>query len=640
MKKIFLICLLIFMLITSISLTACLEVDDEELECQHEFVTVEGYEHSCTQDGLTDGKSCMYCGEILEAQEKIPARHTESVINGIPATCTQDGLTDGKKCSKCYTILEEQKKIDATGHNYSSSIICPDCQRGRVSSSAHLLELAEAVNSGNTFEGLTIFLENDIDLNGIEWTPIGIDFEQRTFKGTFEGGGHKISNFKITTARANNGLFGTSYYGEIKDLCVSNFEINYNSSALTYAGGLSAGAGKLLNCSSTNGKITVSTSSADAYVGGLIGHWGQAINCYSSCEINVSVINANAFVGGLTSKETNLDNSYASGNVNVSINCETSNDTMLKAYVGGLIGENYIIENCHATGNVSVTANSVGVEVGGLTGRSASVKNCYATGKAKTMGEPLYVYMGGLLGNQYYILDPIENCYSSGTVDCSTGSNASLYIGGFGGNVYSAKKCFSTGDVKVTANTSTTKNYLLTGGFAGYIEGIVSDCFSKSNITTVLGKDSNSYAGGFVAINDYRSTIENCYAIGNVHSTIESYIGYAGGFICSNGQNAVIRNCYATGNIYAKSTSGEPYARYFAVSSDYTGKIYNGFYSTSQTVTNVKGTSTTVESSSYYGTAESLINIKTVQFHKQTLSWSEDIWTFVEGEYPTLKQSA
>jgi predicted RNA-binding Zn-ribbon protein involved in translation (DUF1610 family) len=40
------------------------------------------------------------------------------VISGRAATCTEPGLTDGKKCSVCGEILVAQKDIDALGHDW------------------------------------------------------------------------------------------------------------------------------------------------------------------------------------------------------------------------------------------------------------------------------------------------------------------------------------------------------------------------------------------------------------------------------------------------------------------------------------------------------------------------------------------
>ena len=83
----------------------------------HSEEIVKGYAATCTKAGLTDGKKCSTCGEILTAQEEIAALgHTEEVVKGYAATCTKAGLTDGKKCSVCGEILTAQKEIAALGH--------------------------------------------------------------------------------------------------------------------------------------------------------------------------------------------------------------------------------------------------------------------------------------------------------------------------------------------------------------------------------------------------------------------------------------------------------------------------------------------------------------------------------------------
>lgn len=53
--------------------------------------------------------------------------HTEETIPAVFPTCTETGLTEGKKCSVCDEILEAQKTVEAKGHDYKSVITAPTC---------------------------------------------------------------------------------------------------------------------------------------------------------------------------------------------------------------------------------------------------------------------------------------------------------------------------------------------------------------------------------------------------------------------------------------------------------------------------------------------------------------------------------
>ena len=83
----------------------------------HTEETIPGKDATCTETGLTEGKKCSVCGETLVPQEVIPALgHTEEIIPGKDPTCTETGLTEGKKCSVCGETLVPQEVIPALGH--------------------------------------------------------------------------------------------------------------------------------------------------------------------------------------------------------------------------------------------------------------------------------------------------------------------------------------------------------------------------------------------------------------------------------------------------------------------------------------------------------------------------------------------
>ena len=145
---------------------------------------------TCTKTGLTEGKKCSECGEILIAQVEIPAlghdyvdgkctvcgieeshKHIEVVVAGRDATCEEAGLTEGKKCSECGEILVAQVEIPTLNHNYDngSCVICgnddpdyhPSGGETIVSGelSIHFLEL------GNKYTGDSVYIKaGDTDI--------------------------------------------------------------------------------------------------------------------------------------------------------------------------------------------------------------------------------------------------------------------------------------------------------------------------------------------------------------------------------------------------------------------------------------------------------------------------------------------
>ena len=101
----------------------------------HTEVIDAAVEATCTTPGKAEGKHCSVCNEVLVAQTEIPATgHTEKAVAGKPATCTETGLTDGISCSVCGTVIKAQTEIPAKGHSWNEGEITtsPTCENAGV----------------------------------------------------------------------------------------------------------------------------------------------------------------------------------------------------------------------------------------------------------------------------------------------------------------------------------------------------------------------------------------------------------------------------------------------------------------------------------------------------------------------------
>ena len=111
----------------------CTEYGEKHLRCSvcgdknfeqipvlgHDVIISEGRAATCTEGGLTDGKICNRCNEIIEEQSYIsPLGHNIVTDEGSAPTCTEDGISDGTHCSVCNTVFDEQYIIDPTGHSW------------------------------------------------------------------------------------------------------------------------------------------------------------------------------------------------------------------------------------------------------------------------------------------------------------------------------------------------------------------------------------------------------------------------------------------------------------------------------------------------------------------------------------------
>ena len=86
--------------------------------CKHQEEIIPGKAATCTETGLTEGKKCSVCSEILVEQEIIEKKdHTLSDVAANEKTCTEAGNIAHKHCSVC------EKNFDAEGKELSTVVI-------------------------------------------------------------------------------------------------------------------------------------------------------------------------------------------------------------------------------------------------------------------------------------------------------------------------------------------------------------------------------------------------------------------------------------------------------------------------------------------------------------------------------------
>ncbi|MGF7059163.1 S-layer homology domain-containing protein [Brassicibacter mesophilus] len=214
----------------------------------------------------------------------------------------------------------------------------------QIKTAGDLAQLASLVNVGDTtYNDKYYKLMNDLDLSdhagGEGWIPIGDD--SNSFKGIFDGGGHKVGNLTIDRSGADyQGLFGCISGGStVKELGVVNTSIT----GYSYVGGVvgyMASSGLVENCYSTG-----SVTGNGLFVGGLAGTVaGTMENCYST----IKVISSGSFVGGAVGTVTGtVENCYSTGNV-TGVN-----------FAGGIAGsvDGGALQNCAAL-NSSVSGTN------------------------------------------------------------------------------------------------------------------------------------------------------------------------------------------------------------------------------------------------------------------------------------------
>ncbi|MDR1939439.1 MAG: InlB B-repeat-containing protein [Clostridiales bacterium] len=263
-----------------------------------------------------------------------------------------------------------------------------------------------------------------------------------------------------------------------------------------------------------SGLIAESGSGADGS-GVIIRDSYSAVDIYCNDESQCGGLAAYAVYG----VSVDIISCYATGDITIE---------GTQGSAGGFINTFYsyggLIQNCYATGNVKAgVAAGFGVRIDGFGSLNSdsvyfklNIDNCYATGKVVGFGEGAG-FCSVVISVNFY------RCYSAGSVQSERNGAGFIYMLTSYGNEGITEECFSTGDVRITGGGDIA-------GFIAYADGIIKNCYSKSNIYIL--NIATAYVGGFVySVYGY---LINCYYTGKISEEGSAVYNAIGGFVGYN----------------------------------------------------------------------------------------------------------
>ncbi len=276
--------------------------------------------------------------------------------------------------------------------------IAPAQKRVEIGSAQDLMQLARDINAeGWKYSGYTYVLTADIDLAGVDFTPIGLNapplggaYTQDPrepavtgFCGTLDGAGHSIQNLTVrfddTRGQFESGycgLFGIiAESGTVKNLTIENAQIN------------------------AVGKNTWHAANAGILAAELR---GNAENCHVSGKVN-----GVAQVGGLVGNLWNAHAENAAFARPLIMNCTADAQISGCVYAGGLVGNAHFADIKASSAKGSVTAYSTGhnefsmgspAGIGGFAGFCAFVNVDSCDADTRLIIKESGVWIGSFIG--------------------------------------------------------------------------------------------------------------------------------------------------------------------------------------------------------------------------------------------------
>ena len=303
-----------------------------------------------------------------------------------------------------------------------------------IRSAEELAYLAQLVNGGNDFAGKTVALARDVDLSAVcgeqseNWIPIG-NTNQATFRGTFDGQSHTVSEIYINNDFSVFGLFGYVKNGEVTALTVSGTIIAKDGA--TIGGGIagSLDGGTITKCTSNVVIEYPQQGSCQFYYGGIVGdikNGSRVSLCENYGNIRVNGGTNRSVIGGIVGMVCDIDSKVENCKNNGAINAVIAAQRTFD--IGGIVGINAgTVTQCRNLGNLSLTntakRNRARKVAGGVVGKnetasSNGVINCSNDGVVTLSSSYSVDIISGIVAD-----GGVANCYNWGDVKGSLTSS-------------------------------------------------------------------------------------------------------------------------------------------------------------------------------------------------------------------------
>ena len=112
---------------------------------------------TCLGYGYTTN-TCKHCGYAYISAIANPTGHTEAVDAAVEATCTETGLTEGKHCSVCSEILVKQETVPAKGHTFQNG----KCTVCGANDPEWVIPFKDVAENDWFFEGVKFVFQNEL----------------------------------------------------------------------------------------------------------------------------------------------------------------------------------------------------------------------------------------------------------------------------------------------------------------------------------------------------------------------------------------------------------------------------------------------------------------------------------------------